>query len=208
MNSVGASCSHETRLPTGAHEQEPGTTDDQSHSGDQRTPDAPRDGAAAVQQQLAYDRTFLANERTYAAWLRTGLAIAAGGIAVAHLVPEPSRDSWIALALGSAFVLAGVSVMWYGAREFAATSATLARESGRAGALRPHLPYLLTAALGVLLLAVLLFLWTHQGRVETSPDNALPSTAARPVPREPANDGPVLPALAGAMQTQMLRASG
>ncbi len=173
MNSVGASYSHETRLPTGAHEQEPGTTDNQSASGDQRTPDAPRDRAAAVQQQLAYDRTFLANERTYAAWLRTGLAIAAGGIAVAHLVPEPSRDSWIALALGSAFVLACVSVMWYGAREFAVTSATLARESGRAGALRPHLPYLLTAALGVLLLAVLLFLWTHQGRVETTPDKAL-----------------------------------
>jgi uncharacterized membrane protein YidH (DUF202 family) len=50
---------------------------------------------------LAYDRTHLANERTYAAWLRTGLSVAAGGIAVAHLVPEPSRDSLMALGLGA-----------------------------------------------------------------------------------------------------------
>lgn len=121
--------------------------------------------AAEVQQRLAYDRTHLANERTYAAWLRTGLAISAGGIAVAHLVPEPSRDSWLALALGSVFVLAGAGVMTYGARQFATTAQALQRESGRVAPVPVRLPYLLTIVLSAMLLAVLLFLWTHQGRV-------------------------------------------
>ncbi len=131
--------------------------------------------AAAVQQRLAYDRTFLANERTYAAWLRTGLAIAGGGIAVAHLVPEPSRDSWIALGLGSAFVLAGVSVIAHGTRQFTRTTARLAQESGRATPVPARLPAVLTGVLSLMLLAVLLFLWTHQGRVA---DTAVSAGAA------------------------------
>jgi len=70
-----------------------------------------------VQERLAYDRTHLSNHRTFAAWLRTGLSVAAGGIAVAHLVPEPSRDSIEALTLGAAFVLLGVAIMAYGAQQ-------------------------------------------------------------------------------------------
>jgi putative membrane protein len=124
-----------------------------------------KDGAQDVQLRLAYDRTHLANERTFAAWLRTGLSVSAGGIAVAHLVPEPSRNSLVALALGATFVLLGVGILVYGARQFAQTSATLRRDSGASSPVTPRVVYLLTSCISLLLLAVLLFLWTHQGRV-------------------------------------------
>jgi putative membrane protein len=113
---------------------------------------------------LAYDRTHLANERTFAAWLRTGLSVAAGGIAVAHLVPEPSRDSMVSLGLGAAFVVAGVGITAYGAHQFARLAEDLGRRGTLRHRLRPRVPYVLTAVIGVLLLAVLLFLWSHQGR--------------------------------------------
>ena len=118
-----------------------------------------------MRDALAYDRTHLANERTFAAWLRTGLSVAAGGIAVAHLVPEPARDSWVALLLGAAFVLLGVGVVAYGARQFARVSAELCRDSGRHSPVRPRMAYALTGVIAVLLLAVLLFLWSHRGTV-------------------------------------------
>jgi putative membrane protein len=118
-----------------------------------------------VRDALAYDRTHLANERTFAAWLRTGLSVAAGGIAVAHLVPEPARDSWMALLLGAAFVLLGVGVIAYGAHEFARVAGELGRDSGRRSPARPGALYALTAVVAVLLLAVLLFLWSHRGTV-------------------------------------------
>lgn len=117
--------------------------------------------------RLAYERTHLANERTFAAWLRTGISVAAGGIAVAHLVPEPSRDSVTALALGGAFVLLGVAIMAYGAREFADVRHELVKGSAAIG--RPRGPssaravYGLTIVIAVLLLAVLVFLWSHRG---------------------------------------------
>lgn len=120
--------------------------------------------ALSVSDALAYDRTHLANERTFAAWLRTGLSVAAGGIAVAHLVPEPSRDSLASLALGAAFVLVGVGVMAYGARQFARLAHDLARGGVRDARATPRAVYVLTAVIGALLLAVLVFLWTHQGR--------------------------------------------
>ena len=137
--------------------------------------------AGDVRDALAYDRTHLANERTFAAWLRTGLSIAAGGIAVAHLVPEPARDSWIALLLGAAFVLLGVAVIAYGAREFARVSAELARESGRRSPAPTQAVYGLTGLIGVLLLAVLLFLWTHRGTVMAEAART-PSASGVPVP--------------------------
>lgn len=121
--------------------------------------------AGELQLRLAYDRTRLANERTYAAWLRTGLSVAAGGIAVAHLVPEPARNSRVALLLGAMFVGLGVVVMGYGARHFARVSRALDAESGRPSREPERLMYPLTAAVGALLLAVLYFLWSHQGRV-------------------------------------------
>ena len=124
------------------------------------TPDTPH-----VRDLLAYDRTHLANERTFAAWLRTGVSLAAGGIAIAHLVPEPARDSWMALVLGAAFVLLGVGVIGYGARQFDRIACELGRDSGRRSPARAVTVYGLTAVVGLLLLAVLLFLWSHRGSV-------------------------------------------
>ena len=131
----------------------------------------------STSDRLAYDRTHLANERTYAAWLRTGLSVAAGGIAVAHLVPEPSRDSLVALALGAAFVLTGAGVMAYGARRFARVTRQLAEGSGEPAIVSPRAAYLLTAAVAVLLLAVLWFLWTHQGRMPPAGESDSPAAA-------------------------------
>lgn len=127
---------------------------------------------------LAYDRTHLATERTYAAWLRTGLSVAAGGIAVARLVPEPARGSLISLLLGGAFVLLGILIMGYGAHEFARTTERLCNERARPLPTTPHNAYWLTGVISLLLLAVLLFLWTHRGRTATSPAPAQTSAAA------------------------------
>lgn len=143
-------------------------------------PSPPRADAAGAapsavsdtQSRLAYDRTHLANERTFAAWLRTGLSVAAGGIAVAHLVPEPARDSWIALLLGASFVVLGVAVIGYGAREFARVAAALGRESGRPSPASVAAAYGLTGIVGALLLAVLVFLWSHRGVVRADANGA------------------------------------
>jgi inner membrane protein YidH len=135
-----------------------------------------------VQEQLAYDRTHLANERTFAAWLRTGLSVAAGGIAVAHLVPEPSRDSVEALTLGAAFVLLGVAIMAYGARQAAEVAERLAREGHAAHPRSARSVYVFTGLVSLLLVTVLLFLWTHQGRAAiraAEPGNS----ATTPAPR-------------------------
>lgn len=118
--------------------------------------------AAAVQQRLAYDRTYLANERTYAAWLRTGLAVAAGGIAIAHLLPEPSRHSIPAFVLGTAFVLLGVAVMSYGAWQFVAIARKIAEETGRPVGGTPRFAFILTLIIAALLLAVLYFFWLQR----------------------------------------------
>lgn len=140
----------------------------------------PASAPGEVRDALAYDRTHLANERTFAAWLRTGLSVAAGGIAVAHLVPEPARDSWIALLLGAAFVLLGVGVIAYGAHQFARVAGELGRDSGRPSPARPGALYALTAVVAVLLLAVLLFLWSHRGTVRAGA-----ASGSVPEPRMP-----------------------
>ena len=124
-----------------------------------------RPDGGSVRDELAYDRTHLANQRTFAAWLRTGLSVAAGGIAVAHLVPEPARDSWIALALGAAFVVLGVGVTAYGAHQYARVADALSIGSTRRTRARVRAAYALTALIALLLLAVLWFLWSHRGTV-------------------------------------------
>jgi putative membrane protein len=115
-----------------------------------------------VRDILAYDRNHLANERTFAAWLRTGLSVAAGGIAVGHLVPEYTRDSTVALLLGIAFVLLGILVIAYGAHQFARVAADLARQSGRRSPAPARAVYALTAIVAVLLVALLLLLWSRR----------------------------------------------
>ena len=115
-----------------------------------------------VRDILAYDRNHLANERTFAAWLRTGLSVAAGGIAVGHLVPEYTSDAGIALLLGIAFVLLGILVIAYGAHQFARVAEDLARQSGRRSPAPARAVYALTAIVAVLLVALLLLLWSRR----------------------------------------------
>lgn len=122
-----------------------------------------RESAAVVQQRLAYDRTFLANERTYAAWLRTGLAVSAGGIAIVHLIAEATSPSSAAFALGASFVLLGLAVMAYGARQFVHTARAMARETGRAVGSSPRIAYALTLVIAALLIAVLVLLAAQRG---------------------------------------------
>ena len=52
-------------------------------------------------------RFTLANERTLLAWLRTGLALAAGGVAVATYAPDLGIR-WGSTALALALVLVGL----------------------------------------------------------------------------------------------------
>src|SRR5690348_3564175 len=134
-----------------------------SHGGPHAEAPQPTAGRHPVRDLLAYDRTQLANERTLAAWLRTGLTIAAGGIAVAHLVPESSPRSLLSLALGAVFVVLGVGVMGYGAVQFARVSKRLSRAAPRRAGMSTPGVYVLTAILAVLLLAVLWFLWVERG---------------------------------------------
>jgi putative membrane protein len=121
-----------------------------------------------IRDKLAYDRTHLANERTFAAWLRTGLTVAAGGIAVAHIVPEPAQDSIISLLLGIAFVVVGVGSIAYGAVQYSRTSERLSRAAPRRVSMSTPGIYVLTVVLAVLLLAVLWFLWSHRGRTRSA----------------------------------------
>ena len=107
-------------------------------------------------------RTHLADEGTFAARRRTGPSFGAGGIAVAQVVPEPARDSGVVLLPDAAFVLLGVAVVAYGARQFARVAGELGRGSRRRGPAGPGVVYALTGVIAVLLLAVLLFLWSHR----------------------------------------------
>lgn len=118
----------------------------------------------STSDDLAYDRTHLALERTYAAWLRTGLSVAAGGIAVARLVPAPARGSLLSLALGGTFVVLGIAIISYGARQFAVTTKRLCEERSRPLPTTPRSAFALTVITSMLLVAVLLFLWSHRGR--------------------------------------------
>lgn len=139
-----------------------------------------------VRDILAYDRNHLANERTFAAWLRTGLSVAAGGIAVGHLVPEYTSDAGIALLLGIAFVLLGILVIAYGAHQFARVAEDLARQSGRRSPAPARAVYALTAIVAVLLVALLLLLWSRRDdrpasiRNATSAEQTMDRAAANP----------------------------
>src|SRR5215207_5265411 len=97
---------------------------------------------------LDNNRTLLAAERTYAAWMRTGLSIAAGGIAIVRLLPDPRRHTNVALAIGGAFVLLGVAIILFGARPYAGTTRRLDR-GGRPRPTTPRAAYLITGALAL-----------------------------------------------------------
>ncbi len=60
---------------------------------------------------LAQDRTLLATERTFAGWMRTGLALVAVALGLSALF-RAMEPTWVAKAIGTAFVLIGVFVFW------------------------------------------------------------------------------------------------
>ena len=95
-------------------------------------------------------RFTLANERTFLAWIRTALALLAGAVAVAGLVPDlgpaPVRNDLTAMLLVLAFsVTVGAYLRW--------DRAERALREGRSLPVDP-LPRLLVAGLLVVVVAV------------------------------------------------------
>lgn len=102
-------------------------------------------------------RFTLANERTFLAWLRTGLALVAGAVALAGLVPDfgprPVRIALTGVLLLLAVVVTvGAYVRWDGAER------ALRENRSLPNGLLPRLVVagLLVVALGVAVLVVLL----------------------------------------------------
>jgi putative membrane protein len=77
-------------------------------------------------------RFTLANERTLLAWLRTGLAIVAGGVAVATYAPDLGAE-WASSAVAMALVLIGLGTSTAGYRHWKANDRAI-----RAGSPLPH----------------------------------------------------------------------
>ena len=69
-------------------------------------------------------RFTLANERTLLAWLRTGLALVAGGVAVATYAPDLG-GRWGSAAVSFALVLIGLAVAVAGYRRWVANEAAI-----------------------------------------------------------------------------------
>lgn len=59
----------------------------------------------------AEDRTIMANERTYAGWMRTGLATVGIGLGF-NVLFSKLEPVWLARALATIFILAGVLIFY------------------------------------------------------------------------------------------------
>ncbi|MGY1820564.1 YidH family protein [Geodermatophilus sp. SYSU D00079] len=72
-------------------------------------------------------RFTLANERTLLAWLRTGLALVAGGVAVAQFAPDLGVR-WGSAAVAVALVLAGLGTALGGYRRWRGNERAIAAD--------------------------------------------------------------------------------
>jgi putative membrane protein len=69
-----------------------------------------KDGEMVTRDDLAEDRTLLANERTFAGWLRTGLATVGIGVGF-HVLFQRMEPSWLPRGIATIFLLIGVAVV-------------------------------------------------------------------------------------------------
>jgi putative membrane protein len=77
-----------------------------------------RNELAEERNELAEDRTLLANERTFAGWMRTGMAATGVGLGFSALFRE-MQPQWAAKAIATAFLLAGLFIIWAAQRRAA-----------------------------------------------------------------------------------------
>jgi putative membrane protein len=85
------------------------------------------DGSGPAADHPDY-RFTLANERTLLAWLRTGLALVAGGVAVATYAPDLGA-AWGSPAVALSLVLLGLGTALAGYRRWRANEAAIRRGS-------------------------------------------------------------------------------
>ena len=66
-----------------------------------------------LRDELAIDRTLLANERTLLSYLRSGIALAIAGVSIIHF----SHQAWFT-AVGVACLPGGLVTVWIGIRKY------------------------------------------------------------------------------------------
>jgi putative membrane protein len=106
-------------------------------------------------------RFTLANERTLLAWLRTGLALVAGGVAVASYVPGLGA-SWGGGAVGLALVATGLGTALAGYRRWRRNERAIAAGAPLPGG--PEVPALVALVTAVVLLVTVLLVAEVAGR--------------------------------------------
>jgi putative membrane protein len=79
---------------------------------------------SSSRDDLAEDRTILANERTFGSWMRTSLACVAIGVGFKGLFPT-MEPAWVPRAIATGFLLLAVLVILAAQRRAAAVLARL-----------------------------------------------------------------------------------
>lgn len=105
---------------------------------------------------LAEDRTILANERTFAGWMRTGFAAVAVGLGFQALFAQ-MEPAWIPKLIASAFMVIGLVI--FVAAERRACSIVARLHSHRVETVRIRNLRLITAAIGLTVVALIAALW-------------------------------------------------
>jgi hypothetical protein len=101
---------------------------------------------------------YLAAIRTLLAAVRTGGSIAGGGALVTNLLVK-GWPHWIVVALSSAFVILGYSLMWSAMARTRELRAQFERESGGKAFLYPHRGIIFTTVVLQVLIAIVLALY-------------------------------------------------